>query len=128
VELDGLDHVALTVSDVASAVAWYADVLGLRRVYAAEWGDYPAMLVSGGTGVALFPVSAGHAAGDASAADGNRHLAFRASRAGYAGAKAELTGRGIAFDEQDHQVSWSIYFADPDGHLLEITTYERSGS
>jgi hypothetical protein len=31
---------------------------------------------------------------------------------------------GIAFEFQDHAVSQSIYFDDPDGLRLELTTYE----
>jgi catechol 2,3-dioxygenase-like lactoylglutathione lyase family enzyme len=40
-------------------------------------------------------------------------------------AKSELRDRGIAFEEQrDYGVAWSVYMPDPDGHLVEITTYE----
>jgi catechol-2,3-dioxygenase len=39
-------------------------------------------------------------------------------------AQEELTKRGIAFHFQDHEISHSIYFDDPDGHQIEITTYE----
>jgi catechol-2,3-dioxygenase len=39
-------------------------------------------------------------------------------------AKSELRDRGIAFEERDHGVAWSVYMPDPDGHLAEITTYE----
>jgi catechol-2,3-dioxygenase len=52
------------------------------------------------------------------------HLAFRADRQNFALAQQELKQRGIAFDFQDHDISHSIYFSDPDGHKLEITTYE----
>jgi catechol 2,3-dioxygenase-like lactoylglutathione lyase family enzyme len=36
----------------------------------------------------------------------------------------ELKKRGIKFEFQDHEIALSIYFRDPDGHQLEITTYE----
>ena len=39
-------------------------------------------------------------------------------------AQAELKRRGIQFEFQDHKISHSIYFDDPDGHHLEITTYD----
>jgi len=52
------------------------------------------------------------------------HLAFRADRENFLGAQRELENRGIKFDFQDHEISHSIYFRDPDGHALEITTYE----
>jgi len=32
--------------------------------------------------------------------------------------------RNITFEFQDHVIAHSIYFQDPDGHEIEITTYE----
>ncbi len=55
-KLDGLDHVALTVRDVARSVAWYQDVLGLERAHEDVWGDIPAFVLTGNSGLALFPV------------------------------------------------------------------------
>jgi catechol-2,3-dioxygenase len=52
------------------------------------------------------------------------HLAFRANGENFLEAQQELKKRGIKFEFQDHQISHSIYFHDPDGHQLEITTYE----
>jgi catechol-2,3-dioxygenase len=52
------------------------------------------------------------------------HLAFRADRENFLAAQRELEKHGIAFEFQDHEISHSIYFRDPDGHPLEITTYE----
>jgi catechol 2,3-dioxygenase-like lactoylglutathione lyase family enzyme len=120
--LEVLDHVGLAVSDVARSVRWYQRVLGLERVFEAAWGDYPAVLVAGGSGVALFPSEG--APIQAATFDSLPHVGFRASRAGYEAAKAELEAAGIEFRESDHRVAWSVYLLDPDGHLLEITTYE----
>ena len=55
--------------------------------------------------------------------EGIDHVA-RADRANFTAAKAALSERGIAFEEQHHGIAESIYFHDPDGHELEITTYE----
>ena len=52
------------------------------------------------------------------------HLAFRADSENFLAAQRELEKRGIKFEFQDHEISHSIYFRDPDGHQLEITTYE----
>jgi catechol-2,3-dioxygenase len=49
---------------------------------------------------------------------------MRANREHFLAAQRDLTSRGIAFNFQDHEISHSIYFRDPDGHELEITTYE----
>lgn len=122
---EGIDHVALAVRDVRASAAWYEDVLGLQRVYEEAWGDFPAVVGNGTTSIALFPVVGGPAqprpGRDTIAM---RHLAFRVDRANFAAAKAALSGRAIDFTEQDHGISESIYFFDPDGHELEITTYE----
>jgi catechol 2,3-dioxygenase-like lactoylglutathione lyase family enzyme len=53
-----------------------------------------------------------------------RHLAFRADRENLLEAQAELKASGIEFEFQDHEVAHSSYFHDPDGHQIEITTYE----
>jgi catechol 2,3-dioxygenase-like lactoylglutathione lyase family enzyme len=52
------------------------------------------------------------------------HLAFRADRKNFHGAQRELEKHGIKFEFQDHEIAHSIYFRDPDGHQLEITTYD----
>jgi catechol 2,3-dioxygenase-like lactoylglutathione lyase family enzyme len=54
-DLETLDHVGLSVADVPQSVRWYQDVLGLRRAHQDAWGDFPAVLEAGGSGVALFP-------------------------------------------------------------------------
>jgi catechol 2,3-dioxygenase-like lactoylglutathione lyase family enzyme len=120
-ELEALDHVGLTVIDVARSVRWYQEVLGLRRAHQEVWGDFPAVLEANGSGVALFPRDAGD---PPPPADRLRHVAFRTSQQGLEAAKAELRARGIEFEERDYGVAWSVYMPDPDGHLVEITTYE----
>jgi catechol 2,3-dioxygenase-like lactoylglutathione lyase family enzyme len=122
-ELEGIDHVALSVRDVQRAAQWYIDVLGFERRYADVWGEVPTFIGKGKTAIALFPVRSGSTS---SFSDEIRmlHLAFRADRKNFEAAQEELKGRGIRFDFQDHEISRSIYFSDPDGHKLEITTYE----
>ena len=51
-------------------------------------------------------------------------LALRANRKNFLAAQNELKRRNIHFEFQDHEISHSIYFRDPDGHKLEITTYQ----
>jgi catechol 2,3-dioxygenase-like lactoylglutathione lyase family enzyme len=117
----GLDHVALSVRDQAASERWYGEVLGLERVHQEAWGDVPVMLVSEGTGVALFRARAGE---DGKPAVRILHVAFRVDRAAFEAARSELEARGLEVTFQDHVVSHSIYFRDPDGHQLELTTYE----
>ena len=123
-ELEGIDHVALAVRDVRSSAQWYQDVLGLERLYEGAWGDYPAVVGIRDTAIALFPVQ-GSAPKPLPAGDvlAMRHLAFRADAENFATAQRELSARGLEFEFQDHGISHSIYFHDPDGHVIEITTY-----
>jgi catechol-2,3-dioxygenase len=78
-------------------------------------------MMQSGTGIALF-----RARGDEVGSPSIRilHVAFRVDRTGFDAARRELIGRGPDVNFQDHQVSHSIYFDDPDGHHLELTTYE----
>ena len=95
-KLDHIDHVALTVKDVAASVAWYRDVLGLERRHQEAWGDCPAMMCAGATGVALFPADGEPApAPDPRRTATMRHLAFHADGANFVRAQAALAARGI---------------------------------
>jgi catechol-2,3-dioxygenase len=99
-------------------------VLGLTRLHEESWGDFPAVLVANGSGVALFPRDDDSPVPPARSADDMDHIGFRTSRRRLEQAKAEIGSRGIAFHEGDYGIAWSIYFDDPDGHQIEITTYE----
>jgi len=121
--LEGIDHVAIAVPDIEKTIAWYCDVLGFERRYGEKWGGVPAFIGLGTTALALFPWA------DSSAAQSSKggavlHLAFRANRAEYQRAKAELTQRAIPFHFEDHGIAHSIYFRDLNDLPLEITTYE----
>ena len=124
-QLESLDHVAVIVTDLPRAVRFYEEVLGLHRIHQDAWGEWPVALVAGSSeaGVALFPAGA---EGVPAETDPNTHFAFRVSRGGYEQAKLELSGLGIPFEEWDHDVAWAIYFRDPDGHQIEIATYESA--
>ena len=127
--VEAIDHVALAVRDVARSVAWYQQVLGLERVHKDVWGDFPAMVGIGTTALALFPIQDK----DPKPPPGKdtvamRHVAFRATRSCFDASQAHLESLGIKFEFQDHDIAHSIYFVDPDGHEIEITTYEVHGA
>jgi catechol 2,3-dioxygenase-like lactoylglutathione lyase family enzyme len=137
-ELEGIDHVALSVRDVERAAQWYIDVLGFERRHQGMWDGIPVFIGKGTTSIALFPVRSneesirqrtGSRRRTSSARGGIRmlHLALRANRQNFLTAQEELKHRGIKFEFQDHEISHSIYFRDPDGHKLEVTTYDLEG-
>jgi catechol 2,3-dioxygenase-like lactoylglutathione lyase family enzyme len=124
-ELEGLDHVALSVRDVERSADWYVDVLGFERRYQGMWNGVPVFVARDKTAIALFPRDNDQASPPASGKpDGMLHLALRANRKNFVAAQDDLTSRGIAFHFRDHEISHSIYFRDPDGYVIEITTYE----
>lgn len=122
--IEGIDHVALAVRDVECSVSWYTGVLGLTRLHQNVWGNSPAVVGVGTTALALFPVEGANPQPPPKRDTlAMRHVAFRVSRADFERAQTELLRRGITVEFQDHGIAHSIYFHDPDGHELELTTY-----
>jgi catechol 2,3-dioxygenase-like lactoylglutathione lyase family enzyme len=121
-KLEQIDHVALRCASPEATMAWYVTTLGFERVFAEHWSGVPIFLRLGTTFIALFPA---RGADDQAAENAISHLALRAATyPDFQSAQTELKTRGIAFEFQDHEVSHSIYFRDPDGFQLEITTYD----
>ena len=121
---EGLDHVAITVADVERSHSFYAGVLGLERAYD-EW-HVPVFMLAGGSGLALFPRESHPGSGDDTGPPEIRvmHIAFRVDRQQFDRARSELPSVGIDYRFADHGACHSIYFPDPDGHEIELTTYE----
>ena len=122
IEIEGIDHVALWVRDVERSARWYIELLGFEHRWPGMWDGVPIFIGKGTTALALFPMR-----GSSDVAQSGirmSHLAFRTTRDGFTAAQRELKERGIPFSFEDHEISHSIYFSDPDGHALEITTYE----
>lgn len=118
----GLDHVAIAVADVERSERFYAEVLGFERAHP-EW-HVPVVMAATGTGVAIFDkdLHPGDAYGNPEVRI--LHIAFRVDREGFERAREELAELGLEPRFSDHGIAHSIYFNDPDGHQLELTTYE----
>jgi catechol 2,3-dioxygenase-like lactoylglutathione lyase family enzyme len=124
-QLEGIDHVAMSVRNVEHSAQWYIDVLGFERRHQGMWDSIPIFIGKGTTSIALFRATSNARSTSATRGDVRMlHLAFRANHKNFLAAQEELKQLGIRFEFQDHEISHSIYFSDPDGHKLEITTYE----
>ena len=118
----GLDHVAIAVADVDRSQRFYADVLGFERAHP-EW-EVPVVMAANGTGVAIFHKNL-HPGDDEGQPEVRiLHIAFRVDREGFQRAREELAAQGLEPRFSDHGIAHSIYFTDPDGHQLELTTYD----
>ena len=123
--ISALDHVAIGVADVERSCAFYARVLGFERLIP-EW-DEPVVMGIGDFGLAIFDrtLQPSTTPDDADPpAVRIMHIAFRVDREGLDSARRELEGEEFELRFWDHGISQSIYFRDPDGHLIELTTYE----
>ena len=130
-----IDHVEMFVPDRYEAARWYSKHLGLEVMKDFEsWAETPTgpLLIStddGGTKLALFtgePRNKRETVGFHRVAflvNGDVFLDFINSlpQDAYIDNDGKLLTAG---DIVDHKKSWSIYFNDPWGHRLEITTYE----
>ncbi len=123
--ISALDHVAIGVADVERSCAFYARVLGFERLIP-EW-DFPVVMGTEGMGLAIFD-KAIHPSPTPDDIEPPSvrimHIAFRVDRAGFDAAQRELADEDFKLTFSDHGVSHSLYFRDPDGHLIELTTYE----
>ncbi len=123
IRLEFLDHVALRVRDLKSSSQWYQNVLGLREYKLPEWGEFPVFLLSGKTGLALFPSDPQDPELDPNSRNVKiDHFAFQVTRENFEKAKKKFTMLGLDFEVQDHHYFDSLYLTDPDGHTVELTT------
>ena len=130
-----IDHVELFVSDRYAAEQWYERALGLAVIPESEsWASDPRgpLMISGDGGTTKLALFEGtrpprpesgfcrvafrlDATAFAEAIDRLAELQIRDSRGRPMGAEARV----------DHGKAFSVYFSDPYGHQLEITTYDH---
>lgn len=123
IAIEFLDHVAIRVADVEASAKWYCEVLGLKRYHLPEWGDFPIFLLSGKSGIALFPANATEPAQDPNSKGVKiDHFAFHVTRVNFEKAQRRYFDLNLEFNLQNHHYFQSIYTKDPDGHTVELTT------
>jgi catechol 2,3-dioxygenase-like lactoylglutathione lyase family enzyme len=122
-----LDHIILRVNDLEASLGFYTTVLG----FAAEGTDGPFTVVRVGPDCQLQLAPWG--------TSGHEHYAFAVSKSEFEQIFARLKAKGIAFGPTFDSVGANtrpgeeagargaaptLYFNDPNSHLLEIRTYE----
>ena len=124
-----LDHVEMFVPDQWDAARWYGRVFGFEVIKAhVHWAEErgPLMMTNDG-GETMLALFQGPPQGTADVV-GLRRLAFRVDAADFLKFLVDSADWRHSpltpADVVDHDKAFSIYFADPYGNLLEVTTYE----
>jgi catechol 2,3-dioxygenase-like lactoylglutathione lyase family enzyme len=128
-KIDGIVETALHVDDVARSAAFYEQLFGLRRLA----GDdrFCAFEVPGNAVLLLFrkggtlePVVIPGGVIPPHDGSGRMHFAFKVSADSLAVCERELTENGVAIESRVHwpRGGVSLYFRDPDEHLVELIT------
>jgi catechol 2,3-dioxygenase-like lactoylglutathione lyase family enzyme len=121
--LNGLLEVAIYVDDIARSVQFYLRVLGFEVIYDGDrlWAlgvaGRQVLLICQRTASADLPVIAHDA-------KGRQHVAFAVSRADLDAWRERLETESVPIEQIR---DWprggrSLYFRDPDGHLVELAT------
>jgi catechol 2,3-dioxygenase-like lactoylglutathione lyase family enzyme len=120
---DGILESSLYVQDVASSAQFYEKIFGFRMV--SDFGERGCAMQAGERQVLLL-FKKGGSLGIPSPhdGDGELHIAFAISASELTQWETWLEENGIAIEEKR---TWdlggqSIYFRDPDRHLLEIAS------
>src|SRR6202012_5264478 len=133
VKVNALDHIVINVSDVARSTQWYQKILGMEvRVFDPGPGKTPrTSLVFGRQKINVRPRDADKVEWFTSdqVAPGSDDLCFLTSSAPDE-VVAHLKACGVAIEEGPvakqgaRGTLRSVYCRDPDGSLIEISSYE----
>jgi catechol-2,3-dioxygenase len=119
--LRAIDHVHVYVADRAAATQWYERVLGLKpqedlTFWASDGGPLTLVNAEDTIHIALF---------ERPRQPCRSTVALRVGAAELRAWQAHLREcLGTEPRVEDHDLSWSLYFSDPDGNPYEITSYE----
>lgn len=124
IQLQFIDHVAINVRDMEVSAAWYEKVLGMQKKQAPEWQPAPIMMQRGNFNVAIFPVEEKQIKDEKSRGGLEiDHFAFRVDMENFLFAQKYLKKLAVSFTIKNHIYFQSLYMNDPDGHIVELTTF-----
>jgi len=122
-KIDGLLESSLYIGDVAVSAKFYTEILGFSMI--SDFGRRGCAMAAG-TKQVLLLFEKGGSLGIQSPHDGSGelHVAFAIPSADLSGWESWLDANGITAEEKR---TWerggvSIYFRDPDRHLVELAT------
>ena len=137
-KVDQIDHVEVFVPDRYQAAEWYSRILGVSIIPEFEhWAQNPqgSLMISSDNGSTKLALFQGEPSGS-KPSNGFHLVAFRVGQAAFLEFLARLPdldltdhlGRQVTKAlVADHDKSFSIYFSDPFGNHLEITSYDYDG-
>src|ERR1700676_5168478 len=119
--LTGVLETSLYVADLERARQFYETVLGLTRIDG-DGERLCAMEVAGRQVLLLFKQGASLARNTPHDGQGQLHLAFAIPADQWDAWLQRLSEAGVPIEDQIHwdRGGRSLYFRDPDGHLLEL--------
>jgi catechol 2,3-dioxygenase-like lactoylglutathione lyase family enzyme len=120
---DGILESSLYVSDVARSVRFYEQTFGFHVIK--EFGQRGCAMRAGARQVLLlFEKGGSRTIQSPHDGDGELHIAFAIPADELAGWESWLQARGITVEEKKQWDlgGWSLYFRDPDRHLIEVAT------
>jgi catechol-2,3-dioxygenase len=121
-KIEGIDHIHVFVSDRKRAQRWYQEVLGFEPVpELAQW----ATEAGGPLAISDRSVKFHLALFERPAQPCRSTIALAVGKDAFLAWRAHLTRTlGRSPELQDHQITWSMYFSDPDGNPFEITSHD----
>lgn len=124
------DHMVFPIWDVKRSLKFYADDLGLPLVAAHQGDDWNGkawlmmvFAVGDGREIVLVAIRGVPQPPEGEVPADARHYAFSvATQEEQAAWMTKLSVAGVDYWQEDHGRQHSVYFADPNGVIFEITT------
>ncbi len=122
INIERIDHVALVVRDLQTSKKWYWEMFGFESLESSPASPY---VGNASVKLALLQIAQGSTfTPPVSQGARSRHFAFGADRSTFESYRTRLDDLKVWYEELTHSDSQSIYFSDPDGYMIEVTTYQ----